>query len=340
MADPSENAAVGVERSVIDAWAQAGVLTVGQYERSLELAGLRPGTVAWTVFLERLLAAMGALLVGAAVVYFIAHNWDVLGRFGKFVLLDIGIVGAVAVAWWRGANSLSGRASLWLATVILGGLLALIGQTYQTGADPYELFLVWALLALPWTLASNWAPGWMLLLVLANLATALYFGEIFRPFGLFFSLGEDALWLALWILNVAATVLGEFFARRAVAWGSAWLIRMAAALAIAAQTVLALLVIGDHHVHHPALLLATAITFAGLLWLYRSRRLDLPILGLGAASAIVLVEWLIVRHLFSGYTGNGLMVLALALVGMSAAAAVWLTRLARRERLPADGAAP
>ena len=40
-----------------------------------------------------------------------------------------------------------------------GALLALFGQTYQTGADVYELFLTWALLGLPLVIAAQLERG-------------------------------------------------------------------------------------------------------------------------------------------------------------------------------------
>ena len=41
------------------------------------------------------------------------------------------------------------------ASVLVGVLLAVIGQVYHTGADAYSLFAAWTLLILPWTLASR-----------------------------------------------------------------------------------------------------------------------------------------------------------------------------------------
>ncbi len=43
-------------------------------------------------------------------------------------------------------------------------LLAVYGQTYQTGADPYELFFGWAILIIGWVAISRFAPLWPLLL--------------------------------------------------------------------------------------------------------------------------------------------------------------------------------
>ena len=50
-----------------------------------------------------------------------------------------------------------GRGAVFLAFIATGALLALFGQTYQTGADVYELFLTWALLGLPLVVAAQWS---------------------------------------------------------------------------------------------------------------------------------------------------------------------------------------
>ena len=321
----------GVERWVLDQWAGDATLAPSAYERALELAGLRPDRASWARFLDRLFAAMGALLLASGVVFFIAYNWDELGRFARFALVDAVIVAAATFAWWRGTQSVAGKAALWIATVAVGALLALIGQTYQTGADNYELFLIWAVLALPWTFASNWAPGWMLLLALANLATGLYFGTVFRPLDLAFGLPNRELWLASWALNAVATVLAVALAPRFVDWGATWLIRLAAALAIGAQALLAFMVIHGTRDASPALLVVSVITLAGGLALFRYRQLDLVILAMGALSAIAIVVDAVGFHLLHGARNEGsLLLLALMLVGLSAAAAMWLNRLSRR----------
>lgn len=55
--------------------------------------------------------------------------------------------------------------SLWI-----GSLLALVGQTYQTGADIWELFAPWAALITP--LAGRSGAVWGLWAVLLNLTAA------------------------------------------------------------------------------------------------------------------------------------------------------------------------
>ena len=131
-------------RGQLVAWARDGDLAHEDVGEALRAAGVTPTPAQWRAFLERLLVWLGAVLLAAAATYFVAANWQALGRFGKFALVEGGLVVAVAIAWWRGIDSLAGRAALLAAALVTGVLLALVGQVYQTGADPFELFAFWA----------------------------------------------------------------------------------------------------------------------------------------------------------------------------------------------------
>ena len=48
------------------------------------------------------------------------------------------------------------------AALLVGALLALVGQTYQTGADTFELFAVCAAAILPWVLVACFPTLWVL----------------------------------------------------------------------------------------------------------------------------------------------------------------------------------
>ena len=64
------------------------------------------------------------------------------------------------------------------AAVLLGALLAVYGQTYQTGADPWGLFATWALLILPWAVAACFTPLWLLVIGLIDTAHVLYLAQV------------------------------------------------------------------------------------------------------------------------------------------------------------------
>ena len=55
-------------------------------------------------------------------------------------------------------------------SVLVGALLAVYGQVYQTGADAWQLFAGWAALIAGWAVAGRFVPLWMLVAVLTNVA--------------------------------------------------------------------------------------------------------------------------------------------------------------------------
>ncbi len=131
-------------------------------------------------------AALAAGLVGFGVMLWVAANWDSFTRFERFALLQGLLVVAVAGAAWTtgtrtpaawtssawaptAARSVRTAVSL-LAFLTLGGLLAYFGQTYQTGADAWNLFALWAALSLPLVMSTPsdlvWAP-WQIVTSLA-----------------------------------------------------------------------------------------------------------------------------------------------------------------------------
>jgi uncharacterized membrane protein len=102
---------------------------------------------------------LAAALCGLGLIFFVAANWNGMGRFTRFALLELLVLAPCAYALWKPAA----RAPLaLLAFLATGGLFAYFGQTYQTGADAWQLFALWAALSLPRCLGARsdlvWAP--------------------------------------------------------------------------------------------------------------------------------------------------------------------------------------
>ena len=116
-----------------------------------------------------LIAAAG--LTGFGLILFIAANWDEIGRFGRFGLVGAVILAGGLAALARPALTISG---LLLGFAATGGMMALIGQTYQTGADAWQLFALWAGLTLPWALAARSDALWTPWGIVAMTAVALW----------------------------------------------------------------------------------------------------------------------------------------------------------------------
>jgi hypothetical protein len=139
--------------------------------RLFGLAGLDAEPAGLALRLRQGLALLAAGLVGLGLILWVAANWDFLGRFGQLALLQ-GLVlaaclGALAVPAGRPAFAL-------LALLAVGALLAYVGQTYQTGADPWQLFAWWGLLCLPLTLAARSDALWTAWALVAMTAVALW----------------------------------------------------------------------------------------------------------------------------------------------------------------------
>ncbi|MCI0507950.1 MAG: DUF2157 domain-containing protein [Gammaproteobacteria bacterium] len=118
--------------------ANALQLSVQTQQRVIELAGLKPDNAAWLRFIDRFLLICGVTLALVGVMSFFAYNWADLHKFGKFALIEIGIISLAVTAYFKTVDKLSGKAALFGAAVLTGVLLVVYGQTYQTGADCYR----------------------------------------------------------------------------------------------------------------------------------------------------------------------------------------------------------
>jgi len=307
-------------------WLDSGVIPPQQAGAALLASGAAPDPARWLRFLDLTLLLLGGLALASGVVFFVAFNWDALGRFSQFALVQLLLLAAVA-AWWRlGVDRVSGRVALLVAAILLGALLALFGQTYQTGADPWQLFAAWALLMLPWALVGRFAPLWLLWLGLLNLAAAFWYDARFGLLGVIFASQDDLLWLLL-LLNGAAWVIWECATRR-YAWLelARWPVRLVAIAVGWIITHLVLRAIFDPD--SPPILLVWGAYLAWLAAVYAVYRRRLPDLFMLAGACLTLIVcltaelgWLL---LDVEQTAGMLLLIALAVIGQAAAAALWL----------------
>ncbi|HEX2829347.1 MAG TPA: DUF2157 domain-containing protein [Burkholderiales bacterium] len=313
------------ERATILSWTEHGAIDDAQ--AALSAAGVLPSARHWRTFLDRLLLWSGAAALGVAVVFFIAYNWSALGRYAKFGLLQIAIVAAVVAYWRLGPERASAKAALLVACIVLGALLALVGQTYQTGADTFELFAAWGALIVPWVIVGRYAALWVMWLALANLAAALYFSTFGGWLGFVFT-GESPLWL-LFALNTLALAVWELAATRIDWLASRWAPRVIAVASGVAVAMLALHAVLDGDAGDAIAVLAYATWLACGGYVYVRLRRDLFMLAGGCLSAIVVVTAFLGRHLFALGGGAGAaLLIALAVIGMAAASGWWLRQLA------------
>lgn len=186
---------------------EQGAIPPDQVTQAVRVAGLHPSPRAWAVFIDRLLLWMGALALTFAVLFLVAYNWVEMGRWLRFGLVQAALVLAVCIVVWGNTSPMLSRVALTAASLLVGVLLGLFGQIYQTGADPWQLFFIWAVLTLPWIWVARFELLWVLWLGLLNLAIGLYFRTWGGPFGVLAS--SDAAQWGLLGLNSIALVIWE-----------------------------------------------------------------------------------------------------------------------------------
>ena len=298
-------------------------------------AGLRDEPAALAHWLPRGVAVLAAALGGLGVILWIAANWDTLGRFGRFALLQGVVLAMCAGALWRPAA----RAPLGLmALLAIGGLFAYFGQTYQTGADPWQLFALWAALALPLCLAARsdvlWAPWALVVMTAISLWVHAHTGHRWRTEP--HDLAAHAIgWGAAALLVLAFSPPWRRFSGAGI-----WALRTALTLSVVMVTATALGGLFMSHVApHYALGLAL-LAVAALLFAWPAL---FDVFGLSAVALgiNVLVVAGLARALFENNHGEAigeLLLLGLVAAGLLAATVNLVLRLARRAAAQGESA--
>lgn len=307
---------------------EQGVIPPEQVTRAVQASGLHPSPRAWALFIDRLLLWLGGLALAFAVLFFVAYNWAEMGRWLRFGVVQVATVLAVGIAVWPKASRMVSRVALTSATLLVGVLLALFGQVYQTGADPWQLFFAWALLALPWVWVTRYELLWVLWLGLLNLAVGLYFRTWGGPFGVLTS-SDAALW-GLFGLNTLALIAWEWGARFR-SWPRQWAVRLLAVGSGVPMTLLTMTLIADVGLVWSPVLAIYPLWLAALYGIYRYWRPDLFMVAGGCASLIMVITLRLARvMLWEGdWQPGSLLLLAIFVVMMGAGAVVWLKRLHR-----------
>ncbi len=330
--------------------AREGALTPAGLEWCLLRLGLKPAPDDWRRFADRLLLAAGLALLLAGVLFFFAFNWSALHRYARLALAALPLCAAGgAAAWfgreharhptpamWRGM-----QAALGAAVVLVGILLAVIGQIYQTGADSELLFAGWALLALPWVLVAAAPWLWLFWLVVVNVAVLLFLAGRVDLWAVL-TLPVASLWSPLW-LNLGVLAGWEALATwRGVARPD-YAPRFVAVLTAVAATAFALAWVfrswGNAWPAQDAAPLFYAAWGVGLSLYYRHLRRDLVPLALVAGSLVIVGSAWFGRLLFDRprFEESSLLLLGLVVAGLSAAATFWLRYTARRWQAQAEG---
>jgi len=287
----------------------------------LEQTEVIPTSKSWYIFIDQIALWFGALSLAFAIMFFMAYNWNEFQKIGRFALVEGLLVLSVGFYLYLDIEKLSSKVSLMVSTILVGVLLALVGQTYQTGADTWQLFFYWAILILPWVFIGRFSALWMVWIFLINLSLSLYIG-IFNS--------EISIWWGLFIFNTLALVLWEFFSHKFEWLKNSWAIRLLGFISGNAVTWLAVAFIWGNS--NP-LAIVSWIGWLGVIYLlYRQNRIELFMVSMGCLSfSTVVVSFLI--HIISWrYLGVGtFLFVGISIVGLGIMSRSWLKMLQKEK---------
>jgi uncharacterized membrane protein len=339
-----------MNRTQLDAFVTNHALDSAHVDRALLLTGNRPRGVEWRAFAANSLIVAGVTATIAGLIFFIAANWQYIGLLGRFALLQTLLIACMVIAWWQAPlETVKGKQIFTLAlvgaTFVTGTLLALFGQSYQTGADLYELFFAWALLTLPFALTAKSDALWIIWACILNIGLALLCGwNGANNFGwrLFNHLQMDKAWVLM--IPFAANGLGALLCMKsddlkASKYGNSK--RFLLTLALLYGTAASLASITSYRFGHAGkvmlsggmqeilLLLILVLTCAALTWHTLMQKRDVYPLALVAAVSIVISTALIIQ-LFARSSDFGVIfIIGFWIIGTSTVAGILLMRYVR-----------
>ena len=326
---------IPANRRLVEELHAHGYLTAAARHAALEF--LRPRDQ-WGVWIARLLLVVGSALTLSGVVWFFDYNWSEIPPIAKLVAIQFGVVAAVGASCRCGLTRTSGKALMVGASVLVGVFLTVFGEVYRTGADAYELFIVWSLLIFGWSVISNSAPQWVLWLAVTNIALNDLWSSRWSPAAL--PIGDSMLlvYASQALFTGAALAVRERGAMRGVDWMTPRWTRM----------LLALVTLGSLLVPAATLILASDTTtwtlVTGLIGLighvvfytvYRWVLRDAWALSATALSGCLILEaaaYRILREVFGATTAAFWLGLGLATLFIFGAAMAYLRSIARELR--------
>ena len=200
-------------KAALNTLCDSGVISTVAWQRAVEFCGFRPDGKAWPGYWRQMFLLGGALFFLAGVICFIAWNWGAMTPFARMALTGALVAGSGLGAVLLGPDTRLGQVLLLACGIAMGPMLAVFGQTYQTGAELWELFRVWTVLLVLLALAGRQAGLWFAAWISANIFAALWLGRSLSSpldaLGQFFMVPE-------WLVAIACAIAcWEWMARRA-----------------------------------------------------------------------------------------------------------------------------
>ena len=343
-------------RRTIEQLLQQDILPLKNAEAAAIHLEVYPSKRTWLDFFDKALLIIGAVALVLSLVFFIAYNWQNMGKIGKFALVEGALVITIALyaaLSFRRQFQLIRQLLLLIASIITGSLLALFGQVYQTGADTWQLFFGWAILITPWVMIARFPALWLLWLGLVNTCLALYLDVANLQF-INYSLQNVSQVAILALFNFIAFyswlmsfdnktpfstphLFHRIIPKKPTAQINSsqtksslhWSTYVVGLLTTFFITYLAIVTVFDSgNIWATLISVIVWLSWCGFMfWQFRQRRTDLLMLTYLSFSMIIVVMFWVGKWLLDDFDAGGFLILALLLIGMSSAAVVWLRKV-------------
>lgn len=308
----------------------AGLLSAEACEAARAI--LRPNHH-WWLWANRILLYIGSALLLAGVIFFFAYNWARMSSVAKLCMIETGLWACAVGALKRGLDQMSGKVLMLAACVLVGVLLAVFGQVYQTGADAYENYVLWALLIFPWVAITRFGALWMVWLIVTNVAAIFFWLQVEVQDDFNFRFGILPL-LGLW--NTAALAAQQFAVHKRWDWfdqnwigDSVWL---AAVTYFTIPMLLFIVAFGE--IDDIGLLLGCGGWVVALVtgqYYFRFVRYNFPAIGVNVLSACIVLLTLIGKVLFEiSEEALTFLLFGVIVLTVSTASAFYMRSLSRR----------
>lgn len=307
-------------------WQQHGHIDDSNIEKTLDITQSNPSGTQWQSFIGQLLLWLGLIAIALGTIFFFAYNWASLSSLQKFALIQGLLIVATLFYTQTQPQSVTSTAVLFFLALLIGALFALFGQTYQTGKDPWQLFMLWTLFITPLALASKSSSLWLLWLGLANLTLFLFLETRHGFFGIVFQ-NERSFLLYAFLNFIPAIAFELFYAKKLLTNRIASQVAVIAAM-VAFSWVSIYSVFESFNSSDKGIdLLVYFIWMAGVYYFYRIKTIDVLILSSWVVSGIVFVLALVGRGVGSNFDEGTLLLIAILLIGLSTMGVKWLLKL-------------
>ena len=253
-------------------------------------------TAVWQGRGRMLLFVLGVGSLLGALVTFIAHNWVYLSTVGKLGFLGALLL-ASALAWvlTRFDRNVSQSVGI-LAQVLIGVWLAAAGQLYQAPGGVQDLLLTWAMLGLPFAMASRSAAHWTVWLGVAVFA-------LVSPTGIRLAGLRDVPWSVFGLAAAAIPATAHIYT--SLTGKAEWFATLMASVAAVVLGAVGVASVADFSsVDVLVFFLALAIT-AGLATLSWQRRSSLAAVSVFSVATVFLIVTLITRGVGEVFFDSG-----------------------------------